>query len=230
MGEEDDVTDAFGDIGFVPLDEDVELSLGDDLSLADFEPILLETLQVQGSPHDLGAPARPVEAIVTQQVDAQFQHFHEYARAFFSWTAAELTWRMNAQWHMNLQIELQRGWMAANTQQEQRTMQKKRARIGEDGDHNDLVDRHRIAKMTTGAEKLAMMVKIDKEKKESKLPLTGKAKTWVSRSLRPVMDCLKNHFEGNTELFLKKYPMFHHVTFQAETCNGKGSTCAPKSK
>jgi len=34
------------------------------------------------------------------------------------------------------------------------------------------------------------------------LPLSGKAKIWASRYLRPLLDCLNKHFEGDAERFL----------------------------
>lgn len=44
MREEDDVEEAFG-VGFVPLDEGDDISLGDEISVEDLEPIPLETTQ-----------------------------------------------------------------------------------------------------------------------------------------------------------------------------------------
>jgi hypothetical protein len=98
----------------------------------------------------------------------------------------------------------------------------KRARVEEP--KNDLTGRELLRRMTSAAEKIHMMRKLNTEKNQT--PLTSGAKTFVSKHLNPVMNCLTKHFGGDDANFLAKYPAFNHTTFADNFCNGQGDVCA----
>jgi len=73
----------------------------------------------------------------------------------------------------------------------------------------DLDDRHTLQNLTTTKEKITLMITIwerletlKSEAKQHKVPLkmTSGAKSWVSRSLKPAITCVKNHFGNNSDI------------------------------
>ena len=68
------------------------------------------------------------------------------------------------------------------------------------------------------------MMSLAKEKRNSTVPLTGRAKTWASRYLTPLMDCLKDHFGNDPEKFLAAHPAYHPTTFPNEVLQRKGNS------
>jgi hypothetical protein len=90
---------------------------------------------------------------------------------------------------------------------------------------NDLPGREKLRHMTTSIEKVKMIQKLDVDKAIT--PWTPGAKSFVSKHLTPIMNCLTKHF-GNDEMrFAEAYPQFSHTIFASTCCNGKGDTCAP---
>ena len=85
--------------------------------------------------------------------------------------------------------------------------------------------REKIKDLESARLKLEAMIRLAKEKADSSTPLTGKAKTWASRYLTPVMGCLQNHFGNDSERFLAEYPDYHPNSFSHKHCKGKGSHC-----
>jgi hypothetical protein len=92
-------------------------------------------------------------------------------------------------------------------------------------DANDLRGRHNLRTATTATEKIVIMKQLWAEKDNT--PLTQGAKTFVSRSLKPVIMCLENHFGGDIDQFVATYNSFSHTTFQSVCCNGDGGICKP---
>ena len=101
----------------------------------------------------------------------------------------------------------------------------KRKQSDEVADRNDLVGREKIKDLESARLKLEAMIRLAEEKADSSTPLTGKAKTWASRYLTPVMGCLQNHFGNDSERFLAEYPDYHPNSFSHKHCKGKGSHC-----
>jgi hypothetical protein len=89
-----------------------------------------------------------------------------------------------------------------------------------------LEERKQLKGMKTTLEKIEALVRIEDERASGSL--TGAAKTFASRFLKPAINCLKNHFNGNCNLFSEAYPKFNHTTFPELFCCGEGTTCQPK--
>ena len=92
---------------------------------------------------------------------------------------------------------------------------------------DNLDERKTLKHLTTAKEKIICMVRImervensQAEAKKTKRPfkMTSGAKSFVSRSLKPAINCVKTHFGGNTDAFCEKYPSFNHTTFSANHC------------
>ena len=50
-------------------------------------------------------------------------------------------------------------------------------------------------------------------------------KTFLAKSVRPVCNCLKNHHNGNVELFIRHHNLRSIHNFYLK-CKGNGSTCS----
>ena len=104
----------------------------------------------------------------------------------------------------------------------------KRERSEENPRNNDLEGRDKVKFLKNRRLKLKAMMSLAK-KCNSTVPLTGRAKTWVSRYLTALMDCLKDHFGNDPEKFLAAHPAYHPTTFPTKYCNGKGTQCSHRS-
>ena len=100
----------------------------------------------------------------------------------------------------------------------------KRKQCDEVFERNDLDGREKVKDLKNARLKLEEMIRLAKVKKESPVPLTGKAKTWASRYLTPVMGCLEHHFANNPEQFLASYPEYHPNSFPTKHCKGKSTS------
>ena len=105
----------------------------------------------------------------------------------------------------------------------------KRKRNDENPRNNDLEGHDKVKYLKNSRLKLNAMMSLAKEKSNSTVPLTGRAKTWASRYLTPLMDCLKDHFGNDPEKFLAAHPAYHPTTFPTKYCNGKGTQCSHRS-
>jgi hypothetical protein len=90
-----------------------------------------------------------------------------------------------------------------------------------------LDERLQLKLMTTTMEKIQALVRIEEQRTTGSL--TGPAKTFASRFLKPAINCLNNHFNGNCEEFSCAYPNFNHTTFPDLSCCGQGTVCRPKN-
>ena len=101
---------------------------------------------------------------------------------------------------------------------------------------NDLVERRTlIGNDLTPAQKLVLILKMYDEipilfGKRDLSSYTKSASTFANKTLVPVHECLVNHFDGNKEEFLKKYPTLPYGHF-SDHCTAPGrkrSHCVPK--
>jgi hypothetical protein len=100
---------------------------------------------------------------------------------------------------------------------------KKQKRTG----HLEIEGRDTVKDMKSGAEILELMKSmVIPEMKE----LNEKARQWVIKALNPVLRCLNNHFNGDTEQFLSKYGdenrsrLFATSRFY-KVCKGDNESC-----
>ena len=93
---------------------------------------------------------------------------------------------------------------------------------------NDLPERHSLRTMTSVEEKVKTMQKLFED--QAQKPLTGGAKSFASKFLKPMMSCLNCHMGGDITKFVNKYPSYTHTTFPTLCCEGTGSVCIPKKK
>jgi hypothetical protein len=92
---------------------------------------------------------------------------------------------------------------------------------GEGGD--DLFGRGEV-KALTGTAKVRKVVElVESAPEDSKL--TGGARAFVNRS-RPIVACLRHHFNGNIENFVKKHGEIASSEFGKRNCKGTGSECS----
>lgn len=89
----------------------------------------------------------------------------------------------------------------------------------------DLDLRHELKNMATALEKVQAMVSLEDERASGSL--TGNAKSWASKFLKPVVNCLKHHHNGDVGAFVAAFPNFSHTTFPKRHCCGEGTTCTP---
>jgi hypothetical protein len=86
---------------------------------------------------------------------------------------------------------------------------------------NDLIARKEVAGLRTLEEKVAKIQEIAVD-----LPcttdLTGAAKTFVMRTLNPVIGCLALHFDGNVAAFTQHWRTSFKIKFSGNCCSGKG--------
>jgi hypothetical protein len=97
------------------------------------------------------------------------------------------------------------------------------------GEKNDLPERQEIKGAGT-LTKINIMKGLWDKKKSWEKPLTSGADTFQKKFLNPAMSCLYNHFKGNVDAFVAKYPAFEHTKFPEVHCCGKGDFCNPKVK
>lgn len=103
--------------------------------------------------------------------------------------------------------------------------QAKRARIDSAKEANDLPGRELLKNMSSSAEKVCKMKELLAN--SAKRPWTAAAKSFVSKHLNPIMNCLAKHFDGDEMGFVTAYPSFNHTTFSRQCCCGQGAMCAP---
>lgn len=90
----------------------------------------------------------------------------------------------------------------------------------------DLAERKNLKNMRSALEKIEALVRIEDERTTGSL--TSGAKTFASKFLKPAINCLNNHFDGDCGRFAAKYEDFNHTTFPTLCCCGEGVVCAPK--
>ena len=90
------------------------------------------------------------------------------------------------------------------------------------GGDNDLDGRKEIAKIPRLEDKLSQLLELDTKITGE---LTEGARTFVVRTLNPVLSCLKNHFSGNQQAFCDRWRAGFKAKFSNGCCNGKGNSC-----
>ena len=78
----------------------------------------------------------------------------------------------------------------------------------------NLDERNSLRHLTTVKEKIQCMQRIHASKPETFSSLTAGAKSFVSRSLTPTINCLMGCFNGDVDAFCTKYPKYNHTTFK----------------
>ena len=90
---------------------------------------------------------------------------------------------------------------------------------------NDLVLQNRLKDISTAMEKVQAMASLENERVSGSL--TGNAKSWASKWLKPVINCLNNHHNGDVGPFVAAFKDFNHTTFPKRHCCVEGETCTP---
>ena len=98
-------------------------------------------------------------------------------------------------------------------------------------DLDDMPQRHTLKDLKTTKEKVEVMCQMWNSKQGSS-KLTNGAKTFSSKSPKPVMRCLEAHFNGCVESFSMKCPNLPTSSFTTNCCAGDKETtiCSPKLK
>jgi hypothetical protein len=106
---------------------------------------------------------------------------------------------------------------------------KKRKKSVSDDDPSNLPARNQIVKLETTKAKIELMRTIWDDKPNWARPLTSGAKSFATKHLNPIMNCLENHFLGDIDQFCHVWNAnFKHTTFATVCCDGSGTACSPK--
>ena len=98
-------------------------------------------------------------------------------------------------------------------------------------DRSDLDERHALKSIAPDKERLRAMVEL-----ESKLPFGLKqyksgARDFITGQLRPVVNCLENHHNGDIDAFMNYWKSYEPIAqFKRFRCCGRGSECHTESK
>ena len=68
------------------------------------------------------------------------------------------------------------------------------------------------------ADKITKMLELEEHIPLSLEELTPGAKTWYLCTMKPLLLCLKHHYQGNLPAFLLKYPLKTGISSFKKTC------------
>jgi hypothetical protein len=89
------------------------------------------------------------------------------------------------------------------------------------GGMNDLEGRKKIAKISGLGERVQLLQLLYKQKPTSNEELTPGARTFVLRTMLPVLGCLEHHFGNNVDDFCQHWRQTFVVKFGAQCCAGR---------
>jgi hypothetical protein len=105
--------------------------------------------------------------------------------------------------------------------------------IGGSQDHDDpmdLDDRKAVATLQTIEEKVLLRMRMQGSLPASTGQLTPAAKTFVVRTLNPVLNCLKEHFDNDVSRFSEHWRATFRMKFSTFCCKGVGLSCTLSTK
>ena len=105
--------------------------------------------------------------------------------------------------------------------------------VGGSQDHDDpmdLDDRKAVATLQTIEEKVLLLMRMQGSLPASTGQLTPAAKTFVVRTLNPVLNCLKEHFDNDVSRFSEHWRATFKMKFSTFCCKGVGLSCTLSTK
>lgn len=95
------------------------------------------------------------------------------------------------------------------------------------GGTNDLTGRKEVMARGISIEnRIERLLELEELVPSSLEELTPSAKTWYLANMKPVLSCLKNHFQNDIDAFVKKYPISGISSFKSTHCHGSGIRCS----
>ena len=92
----------------------------------------------------------------------------------------------------------------------------------------DLPGRLDLKKKKTTAEKIALLLEIEKEVPESpSTELNKSAKKFYYLTVKPILGCLHHHHKDDVDAFCAANPDLKHTSYKQNKCGGEGPICKP---
>ena len=117
------------------------------------------------------------------------------------------------------------------TAEEEEVVDERPAKRARTEGSSDLPGRLDLKKKGTTAEKVALLLDIEKKLPESPSTECKRgAKRFYYQQLKPILGCLRNHYNGDINAFSAANPDLKHSTYMHSKCGGEGPICKPVEK